>query len=131
MGVATVVGAGRLALRRPGKGSPRGRGGARLGAGSLRSEPGRKVRGWLANPVAANAGKGEGEEVETSTTAPQSQAVEDKPVWVQREEDKELQDKEGKLPFGVYLLASCIVAIAAVSAREKREFPFLPFRSCA
>merc|ERR1711924_413718 len=43
-------------------------------------------------------------------------AVEDKPVWVQREEDKELQDKEGKLPFGVYLLASCIVTIAAIAS---------------
>lgn len=40
---------------------------------------------------------------------------EDLPPWVRREKIKELQAKEGPdLPFGVYLVLSALVAIAAV-----------------
>ncbi len=40
----------------------------------------------------------------------------DEPIWIRRERERELQAKEGKdLPFGVYLLFSAMVAIAAVS----------------
>ena len=44
---------------------------------------------------------------------------EETPLWVRREQAKELneQKQEGEIPFGVYLLASCIVAIAAVSQK--------------
>ena len=52
-----------------------------------------------------------GEDPEPSTTK-----EEEAPLWVRREQEKELREKnqEGKLPFGVYLLASAIIAIAAV-----------------
>jgi len=37
------------------------------------------------------------------------------PVWARREAERERQKQDGSdLPFGVYLLASAIVAIAAV-----------------
>ncbi len=40
------------------------------------------------------------------------------PVWVRRERERELMAKEGPgdLPFGVYLLGSAIVAIAAIGS---------------
>lgn len=41
----------------------------------------------------------------------------EEPIWVRRERERELLKKEGgDLPFGVYLLASAIVAIAAVGS---------------
>lgn len=42
----------------------------------------------------------------------------DEPVWVRRERERELMAKEGSkdLPFGVYLLFSAIVAIAAIGS---------------
>lgn len=55
--------------------------------------------------------KVEGEaKVETTTT------VEDEPVWVKREKQRELDSQNKDLPFGVYLLFSCIVTIAAVGS---------------
>mmetsp|Transcript_8435 Transcript_8435/g.20911 ORF Transcript_8435/g.20911 Transcript_8435/m.20911 type:complete len:184 (-) Transcript_8435:1055-1606(-) len=50
----------------------------------------------------------------TSTSSPQEEV----PLWVRREQARELSDKdqEGKLPFGVYLLASSIIAIAAIAS---------------
>ena len=49
--------------------------------------------------------------------ATKAQAEEDEvPVWARREAERERQKQDGSdLPFGVYLLASAIVAIAAVS----------------
>lgn len=43
---------------------------------------------------------------------------EDEPVWVRRERERELMAKEGSkdLPFGLYLLFSAIVAIAAIGS---------------
>ena len=73
-----------------------------------------------------------GEDPEPSTTK-----EEEAPLWVRREQEKELREKnqEGKLPFGVYLLASAIIAIAAVrhdarnptlsSARQSSAFRLL------
>jgi len=54
-----------------------------------------------------------GEDPEPSTTK-----EEEAPLWVRREQEKELREKnqEGKLPFGVYLLASAIIAIAAIAS---------------
>jgi hypothetical protein len=41
-------------------------------------------------------------------------------VWVRREREREMIDQEGKdLPFGVYLLFSSFVAIAAVRGPRK------------
>lgn len=52
-------------------------------------------------------------EEETKTTQ-----QEEEPVWVRRERERELMAKEGPkdLPFGVYLLFSAIVAIAAIGS---------------
>lgn len=42
---------------------------------------------------------------------------EEEPIWVRRERERELQKNEpSDLPFGVYLLSSAIVAIAAVGS---------------
>jgi hypothetical protein len=38
----------------------------------------------------------------------------DEPIWVRREKDKKASESSNDLPFGVYLLLSAIVAIAAV-----------------
>ena len=50
------------------------------------------------------------------SSTPKEQTEE--PIWVRRERERELMEKEGggDLPFGVYLLASAIVAIAAVGS---------------
>jgi hypothetical protein len=46
-----------------------------------------------------------------------TQQKEEEPIWVRRERERELQKQQGSdLPFGVYLLASAIVAIAAVGS---------------
>ncbi|KAK9819746.1 hypothetical protein WJX72_001856 [[Myrmecia] bisecta] len=46
-----------------------------------------------------------------------TQEQEEEPVWVRRERERELRAQGGvELPFGVYLLASAIVAIAAVGS---------------
>merc|ERR1712113_793464 len=52
----------------------------------------------------------------TSSTTEQTQ--EEQPLWVRREEAKARSEEEnkGKLPFGAYLLFSCIVAIAAIAS---------------
>ncbi len=42
--------------------------------------------------------------------------VEDEPVWVKREKQRELDSQNKDLPFGVYLLFSCFVTIAAVGS---------------
>lgn len=37
------------------------------------------------------------------------------PIWVRREKERELQAKEDKgVPWGLYLLASVLIAIAAI-----------------
>jgi hypothetical protein len=53
---------------------------------------------------------------ETNQTTPEVE--DDVPVWVRRERERELMAKEGPgdLPFGVYLLGSAIVAIAAIGS---------------
>ena len=78
---------------------------------------GRKSAGWV-----ARAGAGDGEEAQGGAQAPSGQepsssSSEEMPLWVRREQAKEQSEKEeeGKIPFGVYLLASSIVAIASVS----------------
>ena len=46
-------------------------------------------------------------------------SVEDEPVWVRRERERQLLEAQGgakELPFGVYLLLSAIVCIAAVGS---------------
>lgn len=51
-------------------------------------------------------------------SAKPASAAEEEPIWIRRERERELQAKEGKdLPFGVYLLFSAFVAIAAVGVR--------------
>lgn len=50
--------------------------------------------------------------------APQRAAEEEEPIWVRRERERAAQKEaggSGELPFGVYLLFSSFVAIAAVS----------------
>ena len=47
-----------------------------------------------------------------STLHPQEQ--EELPPWARKEKERELAALEKDLPFGVYLLGSAIVAIAAV-----------------
>lgn len=65
------------------------------------------------------------DEIAPSSVSPQQQqngnqikrAEEEEPIWVRRERERELQEKEGKdLPFGVYLIGSALVAIAAVGS---------------
>ena len=63
--------------------------------------------------IVAKAEEGEGPS--TPPPAPVEEE-EEKPLWVRREEEKELREKDGKLPFGVYLLASSIVAIASIAS---------------
>ena len=43
-------------------------------------------------------------------------ATEDEPVWVKREKQRELEAQSKDLPFGLYLLFSCFVTIAAVGS---------------
>lgn len=60
--------------------------------------------------TAANE-RGAAEEVKQTSAAP----TEDMPVWERRETERKLQASEPQdLPFGLYLLFSVIVAIAAV-----------------
>ena len=92
------------------------------GRGEVLERFGRKLAGWV-----ARAGAGDGEETQGGAQAqgqgqgqgqePSSSSSEDMPLWVRREQAKEQSEKEeeGKTPFGVYLLASSIVAIASVS----------------
>lgn len=48
------------------------------------------------------------------------QDEEELPPWARKEKERELASLEGKdLPFGVWLLGSAIVAIAAVSSRKQ------------
>jgi hypothetical protein len=54
-----------------------------------------------------------GEEAPASTVAGAS--VEE-PVWVKREKQRELEAQSKDLPFGLYLLFSCFVTIAAVGS---------------
>lgn len=60
--------------------------------------------------------------------AVQTQVTEDLP-WVRREKEEQLkkEDSGANLPFGVYLIASAIVAIAAV----RGKFHFLGGPPCA
>ena len=54
---------------------------------------------------------------------------EELPVWARREVVRQLENEDGlDLPFGVYLLASALVAIAAVSTlwRAKNHSRFCP-----
>lgn len=55
---------------------------------------------------------------EEDTRQEQKVQQDDEPVWVRRERERELMAKEGSkdLPFGVYLLFSAIVAIAAIGS---------------
>jgi hypothetical protein len=52
------------------------------------------------------------------------QAEEELPPWVRREQEQKLREKEGggDLPFGVYLIASSLVAIAAVTSTPLSVF---------
>lgn len=59
------------------------------------------------------------EEASPATPKLASTDVEEEPIWVRRERERELLAKQGgikELPFGVYLLLSAIVAIAAVGS---------------
>ncbi|GAB4817771.1 hypothetical protein N2152v2_004817 [Parachlorella kessleri] len=72
-------------------------------------------------PVVVRAEGGQKQEEATTSqqpASPRSTRPEDEPIWVRRERERELQAKEGgkDLPFGVYLLFSAIVAIAAVGS---------------
>lgn len=42
---------------------------------------------------------------------------EEEPVWVRREREAQQEKENGDLPFGLYLLLSSFVAIAAVRSR--------------
>ena len=57
---------------------------------------------------------------ETPTASPSASAqqveIEEEPVWVKREKQRELDSQNKDLPFGVYLLFSCFVTIAAVGS---------------
>ncbi|WPT14415.1 hypothetical protein PSENEW3_00000545 [Picochlorum sp. SENEW3] len=55
---------------------------------------------------------------EEDTRQEQKVQQDDEPVWVRRERERELMAKEGSkdLPFGVYLLFSAMVAIAAIGS---------------
>jgi len=51
------------------------------------------------------------------SAAPKERIREEEPIWVRRERERELMKKEGSdLPFAVYLVASAVVAIAAVGS---------------
>ena len=54
-----------------------------------------------------------GEEAPASTVAG---APVEEPVWVKREKQRELEAQSKDLPFGLYLLFSCFVTIAAVGS---------------
>ena len=45
-----------------------------------------------------------------------SPAEDEVPVWEKREQDKKFKEQAKDLPFGLYLLLSSFVAIAAVCA---------------
>lgn len=49
------------------------------------------------------------------------QEQEELPPWARKEKERELAALEKDLPFGVYLLGSAIVAIAAVITKEHRD----------
>jgi hypothetical protein len=53
----------------------------------------------------------------SSSTPPPTTTTEEEPIWVRREREREIIAKEGKdLPFGLYLLLSSFVAIAAIGS---------------
>jgi hypothetical protein len=71
---------------------------------------GRRAAGSV---VAAAAGGEPGEPAAKKASPPP--ATDEEPPWVRRERERELQAGQPQdLPFGLYLLASVIVAIAAV-----------------
>lgn len=52
-----------------------------------------------------------------SSSTPPPPTTEEEPIWVRREREREIVAKEGKdLPFGLYLLLSSFVAIAAIGS---------------
>mmetsp|Transcript_14564 Transcript_14564/g.40977 ORF Transcript_14564/g.40977 Transcript_14564/m.40977 type:complete len:167 (-) Transcript_14564:171-671(-) len=53
---------------------------------------------------------------DTSQKASPAEEVEDLPPWVRREQEKKAAQQLGDLPFGLYLLLSSFVAIAAVGS---------------
>lgn len=56
---------------------------------------------------------------------------EELPVWARREVVRQLERQDGvDLPFGVYLLASALVAIAAVSTPRRVEDCWLACEHC-
>lgn len=60
-----------------------------------------------------------GDDGDDPSTTPKNVVSEmEEPIWVRRERERELAKQEGKkdLPFGLYLLLSSIVAIAAVGS---------------
>lgn len=64
----------------------------------------------------ASPDRGDGDD--PSTTPKNVVSEMEEPIWVRRERERELAKQEGKkdLPFGLYLLLSSIVAIAAVGS---------------
>lgn len=88
--------------------------------GAIRAAPGSRR---LARPASRFVGqarsvvvRAEGDEPSTSTGA--SQPAEDLPPWVRREKERELAAASGKkgLPWPLYLVFSCLVAIASVGS---------------
>ena len=55
------------------------------------------------------------EKDETKVAAP-AEDDEDLPPWVRREREKKIAEQTGDLPFGLYLLFSSLVAIAAIGS---------------
>lgn len=81
------------------------------------------LRRRLSHVVAAAGPGGPGEPAPKA--APPPPAVEDEPPWVRRERERESQAGAPQdLPFGVYLLLSVIVAIAAVRCRPALCQPY-------
>ncbi|QDZ21517.1 hypothetical protein HOP50_05g40440 [Chloropicon primus] len=106
-----------------GVGRRSGTGGRRV-PGGTRGEEGRKARGRRSGTTVhlvllQRDAKGRGRKVEAKGEGegPSTSAGEEEtPVWIRREQEKELKEQDGKLPFGVYLLASGIIAIAAIAS---------------
>lgn len=71
-----------------------------------------RLRAPLRNPVKTQVDKGP-----QSTNETKASATNDEPVWVRRERERELARTTKKdLPWGLYLLGSIIIAIAAVGS---------------
>lgn len=76
-------------------------------------------RGWDSILVRSTGDESGNTDTTKSETLESVNQSEEEPIWVRREREREMmkasgQDKE--LPFGVYLLLSAIVAIAAVGS---------------